>query len=163
MLIALGAALINPGHRSSPRLNPTLPPTAPLRSPQGSVAAVMVSGVANRVLYKMAITPLSNYGGRCCSEQSAFRFTFEPLYACGPARPARQMVPPPLARVCLCAVFFMAQLQTFGYCAVYFSILLARHRCGAALIPCGQVLQQRVWVAWRLALHEAPGEHIFHA
>ncbi len=46
----------------------------------------MVSGVANRVLYKMAITPLKNY------------------------------------------VFFMAQLQTFGYCAVYFSVLLARYR-----------------------------------
>lgn len=31
---------------------------AELRALQGSVAVVMLSGVANRVLYKMAITPL---------------------------------------------------------------------------------------------------------
>jgi hypothetical protein len=66
---------------------PLLLPSPLCHAAQGSVAAVMVAGVANRVLYKMAITPLKNY------------------------------------------VFFMAQLQTFGYCAVYFSVLLARHRC----------------------------------
>lgn len=63
---------------------------------QGSIVAVVVSGVANRLLYKMAITPLSNY------------------------------------------VFFMAQLQTFGYCAVYFTILLMRYR-HVLLFFCGTV------------------------
>lgn len=45
---------------------------------------VVVTGIANRVLYKMALTPLQDY------------------------------------------VFFLAQLQTFGYVAVYFGFLLLR-------------------------------------
>ncbi|KAA6419096.1 MAG: crt protein 1-like [Trebouxia sp. A1-2] len=53
-----------------------------------SILAVVVFGVANRVLYKMALVPLGNY------------------------------------------VFFLAQLQTFGYVAVYFSALLWRYRAG---------------------------------
>ena len=47
---------------------------------------MVVFGVANRVLYKMALVPLGNY------------------------------------------VFFLAQLQTFGYVAVYFAALLWRYR-----------------------------------
>lgn len=50
------------------------------------ILAVVVFGVANRVLYKMALVPLGNY------------------------------------------VFFLAQLQTFGYVAVYFGALLWRYR-----------------------------------
>ena len=53
---------------------------------QLSILAVVVFGVANRVLYKMALVPMGNY------------------------------------------VFFLAQLQTFGYVAVYFSILYARYK-----------------------------------
>jgi len=53
---------------------------------QSSILAVVVFGVANRVLYKMALVPLGNY------------------------------------------VFFLAQLQTFGYVAVYFGALFWRYR-----------------------------------
>ena len=53
---------------------------------QLSILAVVVFGVANRVLFKMALQPMGNY------------------------------------------VFFLAQLQTFGYVAVYFSILFARYK-----------------------------------
>lgn len=53
-----------------------------------SILAVVVFGVSNRVLYKMALVPLGNY------------------------------------------VFFLAQLQTFGYVAVYFGALLWRYRAG---------------------------------
>lgn len=63
---------------------------------QLSILAVVVFGVANRVLYKMALVPLGNY------------------------------------------VFFLAQLQTFGYVAVYFGALLWRYRhdtATAALFP----------------------------
>ncbi|DBB00298.1 TPA: hypothetical protein ACH3X1_014123 [Trebouxia sp. C0004] len=53
-----------------------------------SILAVVVFGVANRVLYKMALVPLGNY------------------------------------------IFFLAQLQTFGYVAVYFGALFWRYRAG---------------------------------
>ncbi|KAL6767274.1 hypothetical protein ACKKBG_A39320 [Auxenochlorella protothecoides x Auxenochlorella symbiontica] len=53
-----------------------------------SVAAVFILGIGNRVLYKLALVPLSDYS------------------------------------------FFLAQLQTFGYLAVYFSVLAYRFRAG---------------------------------
>ncbi|PSC68097.1 CRT (chloroquine-resistance transporter)-like transporter [Micractinium conductrix] len=53
-----------------------------------TVLIVTTTAVANRVLYKMSLVPLSNY------------------------------------------VFFLAQLQTFGYLAVYFGVLALRHRTG---------------------------------
>ncbi|CAL5218945.1 g696 [Coccomyxa viridis] len=52
------------------------------------IATTMALGVANRVLYKMALVPLGDY------------------------------------------VFFLAQFQTFGYVAVYFTALLVRYRSG---------------------------------
>ena len=52
-----------------------------------SVASVVVLGIANRLLYKMALTPMGGH------------------------------------------VFFLAQLQTFGYVAIYFGVLAARKRC----------------------------------
>lgn len=54
-----------------------------------SVAVVVVTGIGNRLLYKMALKPLGNY------------------------------------------VFFLAQAQTFLYCAVYFAALAVRYRSGA--------------------------------
>ena len=60
---------------------------------QASVAAVIVTGVGNRLLYKMALVPLENY------------------------------------------VFFLAQLQTFGYVLVYFTVLAVRYRYGPAALP----------------------------
>ena len=53
-----------------------------------SVLAVVISGIGNRLLYKMALKPLGNY------------------------------------------VFFLAQLQTFGYVIVYFAVLALRWRAG---------------------------------
>ena len=59
---------------------------------QLSVAALIVFGVANRILYKLALVPMGDY------------------------------------------VFFLAQFQTFGYCAVYFTALYVRYQCAA--LPC---------------------------
>ena len=53
-----------------------------------SIALVVVTGIGNRLLYKMALKPLGNY------------------------------------------VFFLAQLQTFGYCFVYFAALTLRYKAG---------------------------------
>lgn len=74
---------------------------------------MVVSGVANRLLYKMAITPLSNY------------------------------------------VFFMAQLQTFGYCAVYFTILLMRYRAGVVDQEMLKVPQNNPGLFLRIGMVEA--------
>ena len=49
-------------------------------------------GVANRVLYKLALVPMGDY------------------------------------------VFFLAQFQTFGYCAVYFTALFVRYKCTPSLL-----------------------------
>ena len=51
-----------------------------------SLAALVVTGVGNRILYKMALVPLGNH------------------------------------------VFALAQLQTFAYVGIYFSILAVRYK-----------------------------------
>jgi drug/metabolite transporter (DMT)-like permease len=56
-----------------------------------AVSAVMITGICNRLLYKMALKPLGSY------------------------------------------VFFLAQLQTFGYCFVYIGALAIRYNAG--LVP----------------------------
>ena len=53
-----------------------------------AVAAVVITGICNRLLYKMALKPLGSY------------------------------------------VFFLAQLQTFGYCFVYIGALALRYKAG---------------------------------
>jgi drug/metabolite transporter (DMT)-like permease len=77
------------------------------------VAAVVVTGVANRVLYKLALVPLGNH------------------------------------------TFFLAQLQTFGYCVFYFVVLGSRRRAG--LVPPAQLAfpRQMVGVFAAIGLVEA--------
>jgi drug/metabolite transporter (DMT)-like permease len=82
--------------KSTPTSPSCLPKTTTVTTPRPfnvalllfAVSAVMITGVCNRLLYKMALKPLGSY------------------------------------------VFFLAQLQTFGYCFVYLLFLALRYRAG---------------------------------
>jgi len=77
----------------APPVNPTTEPTTASKKSRivaliVAISAVMVTGICNRLLYKMALKPLGSY------------------------------------------VFFLAQLQTFGYCFVYIGALALRYKAG---------------------------------
>lgn len=79
------------GVKDAPRLQTAAQPNdTRVLGAQLSVAALIVFGVANRVLYKLALVPMGDY------------------------------------------VFFLAQFQTFGYCAVYFTALFVRYKCASS-------------------------------
>lgn len=85
--------------KTSPPFPPVVPQVVPIagrsKSKKGhtaalifAISAVMITGICNRLLYKMALKPLGSY------------------------------------------VFFLAQLQTFGYCFVYIGALALRYKAG---------------------------------
>ena len=78
---------------------------------QATIAVVVGTGVANRVLYKLALVPM---GGEGCMSSSLLPKWLVPcslLYA-----------------VAADYVFVLSQFQTFGYVLVYASLLASRFR-----------------------------------
>ena len=107
--------------------------------------ALIGFGVANRVLYKVSRTlfcklPLLTYGrlAQSCRTTSLLleyplctihhtkqcQFSIIRAYNHSPGLPLLQMALVPMGNY----VFFLAQFQTFGYCAVYFAALAIRYR-----------------------------------
>ena len=94
-----------------------------------STVVVVVSAVANRVLYKMVRVQGMRWGG---AGSGMVRGSVRPTRAPPPPLPSTSSPPPraqaltPLSNY----VFFLAQLQVFGYVAVYATLLFGRYRAG---------------------------------
>ena len=103
---------------------------------QLSLLAVIAFGVANRVLYKMALVPMGDYGAaaiqfRCALQCWQLCPAFVLPHQCSrrAVYPVVDAKPDLLPESLGSAVFFLAQFQTFGYCAVYFTALAVRYKC----------------------------------
>jgi hypothetical protein len=110
----------------------------------GSLAAVMGLGIANRVLYKMALQPLGNYVFFLaqCAPRPPPPSPPRPAPP-GPERPRRAP----------------RRFQTFGYVLVYFGFLLFRYRCAGCgagpPISCRLSTRQAARQTLQLALRPA--------